>query len=589
MNTNNDRFWQMNSTSEYIWYLKFRISVLSRQVESFRSGSAMQRLRHEYETVIHKLRVENNELKKEVTSARNETVTSRKAWSEIFEDLEKERLKDEKQYKSKIKQLEKRILEVERQRDDALDKLKSKREECYQVQTELEEERGKNAKLTAQVNKDFQNSSIPSSLQGPGRKKIPNSREKTGRKRGGQVGHQGHRLNQRTPDQRITLPDPEEYKDPLKYAPTNKYERRQMIVIEVKTKVVEYLARVYRHRETGSRVHAPFPAGCKNDVNYDGSVKAFAFLLANECNVSAAKVRNFIKEISNGGISISEATINGLVEEFSSKTESEKKEQIQKLLNSPVLNVDFTNANLNGTAGQVLIIASPTNGVMTYIARDSKGHKGIQGTLLEQYVGSLVHDHDKTFYSYGMRHQECMQHNTRYLKGSIENEPDRNWNKEMLELVRKMLHYRNSLPPGENTDPATVQHFEEEYDRILEKAREEYEYVPPNDYYREGYNLYIRLVEYKENELLFLHDINIPANNSLAERLARVFKRKQKQMMVLRSTRNFEFLCDDLGITQTLKINSANLYDRVSEIFMRPRYRSRKDAMKPIVSENAAE
>ncbi|MEZ3444668.1 MAG: hypothetical protein K1W30_05960 [Lachnospiraceae bacterium] len=33
----------------------------------------------------------------------------------------------------------------------------------------------------------------------------------------------------------------------------------------------------------------------------------------------------------------------------------------------------------------------------------------------------------------------------------------------------------------------------------------------------------------KENELLFLHDKRVPANNSLCERLARVYKRKQKQ------------------------------------------------------------
>lgn len=60
-----------------------------------------------------------------------------------------------------------------------------------------------------------------------------------------------------------------------------------------------------------------------------------------------------------------------------------------------------------------------------------------------------------------------------------------------------------------------------EYDRILEKAEEEYTDEPPNDYYREGYNLFIRLKEYKENELLFLHNTRVPANNSLCEMLAK--------------------------------------------------------------------
>jgi len=40
----------------------------------------------------------------------------------------------------------------------------------------------------------------------------------------------------------------------------------------------------------------------------------------------------------------------------------------------------------------------------------------------------------------------------------------------------------------------------------------------------------VRLREFKESELLFLHDKRVPANNSLCERLARVYKRKQKQV-----------------------------------------------------------
>lgn len=50
--------------------------------------------------------------------------------------------------------------------------------------------------------------------------------------------------------------------------------------------VTEYTTKEYRSRITGARVHAPFPKGYVNEVNYDGTVKAFAFLLGNECNVS---------------------------------------------------------------------------------------------------------------------------------------------------------------------------------------------------------------------------------------------------------------------------------------------------------------
>ena len=91
-----------------------------------------------------------------------------------------------------LKKMEKRALDAEKQRDDALDKAKEIRLQYYETAAELEEERGKNLKLRAQINRDYKNSSIPSS-KSIKRKKIANSREKTGRKPGGQPGQPGHR------------------------------------------------------------------------------------------------------------------------------------------------------------------------------------------------------------------------------------------------------------------------------------------------------------------------------------------------------------------------------------------------------------
>lgn len=40
----------------------------------------------------------------------------------------------------------------------------------------------------------------------------------------------------------------------------------------------------------------------------------------------------------------------------------------------------------------------------------------------------------------------------RYLKDKIDDEPERIWNKKMRSLVQEMIHYLNSLAPGEETD-----------------------------------------------------------------------------------------------------------------------------------------
>lgn len=85
----------------------------------------------------------------------------------------------------------------------------------------------------------------------------------------------------------------------------------------------------------------------------------------------------------------------------------------------------------------------------------------------------------------------------------------------------------------------------------------------------EGYNLYRRLEEYKESELLVLKNEQVPSNNSLCERIARVYKRKQKQAIVLRSLESFCYFCDGLSVIYSLRHKNINLYELVSEIFRR--------------------
>ena len=57
----------------------------------------------------------------------------------------------------------------------------------------------------------------------------------------------------------------------------------------------------------------------------------------------------------------------------------------------------------------------------------------------------------------------------------------------MRSLIQEMIHYSNSLPLEVEPDAEAVSKLEERYKKVLQKAKEEYEYVPPGDYYRDGY------------------------------------------------------------------------------------------------------
>ncbi|NLC42975.1 MAG: transposase [Clostridiales bacterium] len=546
----------------YITNLQYKVKSLTFQVESFKSGEKYVSMRSEFAKQLAARDREIKKVKSELADAHCETVTVRQNWMQVFEDISKEHEKVLGEKERIIKKLKDQIFATQRQLDETRNKLNDKTIELYQVKTELEEQIGANLELKAQINRDYENSSIPSS-QKPNHKKINNNREKTGKKPGGQPGHKGHCRKKHTPTERINIPAPEKYVNSDDYKPTGKIISKQVVNISFSVNTIEYSTPEFRDVHTGQRVHAAFPEGVINDVNYGGSIKAFTFILNSRCGVSIDKVREFLSDITEGELQISKGMINGLSKEFSTKTEAEQKKAFADLLLSPVLNADFTNARVNGKSAQVFICATPE--VTMYFGRENKGHKGIVGTPVEQYHGILVHDHDVTFYSYGDNHQECLSHIIRYLKNSIENEPNLTWNKQMLELIREMIHYRNSTP-DENPDPDEVKELVSKYNETLDVARSEYEYEPPSKYYKDGYNLYKRMDEYKDSHLLFLYNFNVPATNNLSERKGRIFKRKQKQVMAFRSFDSLTYLCNSMSIIDLLLNREENLFKSVATI-----------------------
>ena len=556
----------MGNSFETITVLQYRLKEAQEELAAFQSGEKYIRMEKQHLTQVRALERRIAKLEAAVAKEHSHAITIRNQWFEIFEQLQKECDRMVAEAVKKADMMEKRAIRAEKQRDTALEKVTSQRRELYKVKTELDDEKQKVQKLTAQINRNYENSSIPSS-KSIARKKISNSREKTGRKPGGQPGHRGHCRKKLTPTREIYLPAPEEVLHDPDFKKTSKTITKQKIDISVEVHVTEYHADVYYNSKTGERIHAPFPQGVIDDVNYGGNLRAFLFLLNNDCCTSIDKSRRFLSDLTDGKINISKGMINNLCRSFAQKTESQRKEIFCDMLLSPVMHTDCTNARENGKNCQVYVCVTP-DGKALYFAREKKGHEGVKGTVTEDYQGILVHDHDLTFYHYGANHQECLAHVLRYLKDSIDNEPERTWNKEMRSLVQEMIHFRKGFQPTQEPDLKKVSEFEKRYQKILETARKEYRDIPANDYYRDGYNLFLRMEKYMQNHLLFLHNSRVPATNNEAERLLRNYKRKQAQAVTFRSFESIDYLCQCMSMLVLMRLEeSANIFDRVSKIF----------------------
>ena len=557
----------IDSNFERISRLQYEVRALKHEISALKSGSAYERLEKRYTSEVKHLRSEIKQLKTELAQQERLNTKMRNCWYEVYENLCEEHKKalDKEKHSSTL--LEERALKAEAKVDTLKDALLEKSHKIEELNDALKEKDEIIVKLYAQINKDFQNSSIPSSMQGPKRKKIPNTRIKTGRCPGAQPGHPHHPRRDLCATRTVEVNDPHEFiLDPDLYK-TDEQVRKKVVSARIVVEVIEYVANVWRRKHDGSRLHALLPCPETCEISYDGTVKALAHLLTQECCVSISKTKEFLCEASGGALTISTGCIAGLAKEFSFKSTSEKASIIESLMTTPIMHVDFTGSNVNGTSKQVLILANENATLIA--ARDSKGHKGVLGTPLQDYVGRIIHDHDTTFYSYGTTHQECLQHTIRYLVGSTQNEPELTWNHDMLALFREMLHWRNSQDITQEIDTNVIKDFSSRYDKILLKAKQEYESSPPPKYYRDGYNLSLRLEEYKEHELGFLYDLSIPPDNSLCERLARVFKRKMHQSIVFRSFDSLGYVCDSMSIINTMRKNNKDVFSETSAIFNR--------------------
>ena len=231
----------MSSSWEIITTLQYRLKAAHQELDAFYSGEKYVRMEKQRLAHVRALECKVAKLEASVAKEHSHAITIRNQWFEIFEQLQKECDRKVAEAEKKAALMEKRAIRAERQRDAALDKVTLQRRELYKVKTELDDEKQRIQKLTAQINRNYENSSIPSS-KSITRKKISNSREKTGRKPGGQPGHKGHCRKRLTPTEEVYLPAPEEVLNDPDFKKTSKTITKQKIDISIQVNVTEYHA-----------------------------------------------------------------------------------------------------------------------------------------------------------------------------------------------------------------------------------------------------------------------------------------------------------------------------------------------------------
>jgi transposase len=391
------------------------------------------------------------------------------------------------------------------------------------------------AELEARLNMNSRNSSKPPSSDGYNKQK--SLRASSGKKSGGQHGHEGNGMRLlREPDRYVTH-EPDECAHCPKvgecHAKRWVCETRHETDISISTTITAHQAMRVKCPLSAETLTGRFPEGVNSSMQYGVNMEALAVSLNTVGMVSV----NRTHEILNGvfGVRISTGTVSAMVSGCARKVAGPAGEIKEAIGKEPVIHVDET-----GTRADKRTIWAHTVSTckLTYMeVQQSRGKKGMDdmGVLLS-FLGTAVHDCWASYFLFtGIRHGLCNARLLRELTAVLEN-AKQTWARSLIDLLLRMKGVKERLLMQGRQGPTLyyMRKFNLAYNEILAEALAS----NPMPAHGEGKggrlkrgktgSLVDRLVLHKEKYLLFFNDFSVPFDNNQAERDIRMFKVKQK-------------------------------------------------------------
>ena len=461
--------------------------------------------------------------------------------------------------------------------------LKKRLEAVYATPVSTENDELLQAKITALedeilrlnsiANNDGTNSGLPTSQMPIDKNKvIPNSRVKTGRKRGGQAGHKKHSLTPLVDDEidetvDHTLESCPKCGGDLKYLG-----ERHKDVIDYKVKVVKtrHIFYEYECLDCGKIVHSAIPLNIKEPVQYGPEIQALSLALINQGFVSINRTAQIIAGLMHDQITLSQGYICKLQKRASGFLKTFVSEVHMAVIRLKLVYWDDTIIFINTARACMRFYGNEK--LALYKAHEAKDRAGIDKDSILAALSPdtiVMHDHNTINYNDDFQFQniECNEHLARDLQSLID-DSGHGWCKTLKELIQKTEHERKLLMEKGFTsfDDEYIREFNRQLDEILEKADEEY-LTSSNRYFEtDERRLINRLKKYRDNYFMWLSDFSLPTTNNLSERSLRFTKTKQKVSGQFVSQKYSEYFADIRTYIETCYRNGVNCFKALSRL-----------------------
>jgi transposase len=408
-------------------------------------------------------------------------------------------------------------------------------------------------------------------------KETPSRRQPSGKKAGGQKGHQGSTLTYVDRPDRVMVHDPVQCVScggPLSGADSTPLpERRQVFDLPpLKLWVTEHRVSVKQCPQCQQTTVGVFPDSVPTGTSYGAGVKSLVVYLNQQHFIPSRRSCEIIEDLF--GQPLWEGTLQSAIEGGALKLAEIEEVIKEAIVAAPVGYFDETGMSVEGKRGW-LHVAS-TEAWTHYGYHPKRGSEARQAIgILPAFRGRACHDGWRAYLTYDCQHALCNAHHLRELT-FLHEPPPPPWAGQMKELLLEIKrevdqangHGQTAL--AENRPAA----FSERYDEILRVGFEAEAALPVLESDKRGRkkqskskNRLDRLSRYKEETLCFMNDFAVPFDNNLAERDLRMMKVQQKVSGCFRTEPGAKAFCRIRSYLSTMKKQGHNLLDALTSVF----------------------
>ena len=407
--------------------------------------------------------------------------------------------------------------------------------------------------------KNSRNSSIPPSHDYSRVPKTRSLREPSGKKPGGQPGHEGTTLEMvKSPDE--TIEHVPQFctccgRD-LSQLHAQLVERRQEVVLPViKPIFVEHQV-FQRTCVCGKTIIADFPSGITPGISYGENVESLAAYMSARQYMPFDRLAEFFRNVCN--TPISGGALVKAINRVALKAKPAYELIRNRAENAKVSGGDETGMKINGQKGWFWTLQGK---LFTFIIASL--NRGAQ-TLFDNFPNGLafsvlVHDCWRCYFKFpAVAHQICLAHLLREFNHIIECYSLK-WATDFHQLLIETIAFKKTLLP-EDYHKTLIQRteFEQRLDNLLRE--------PINKKHPIAVSLQNRLIKYRQHILTFLYYHQVPPDNNGSERAIRNVKVKQKISGQFKSVTGAESFAILRSVIDTAIKNNRNPLQSLSEI-----------------------